>query len=93
MEFSMVYIFFAGLGLCIIFISFMVIVKTVNSIGINLLRMEYLLKRELELVKERERIKAEIMRQQQLDEERRKNMEDDPDGLVNIASSVKKDKG
>jgi len=93
MEFSMVYIFFAGAGLCIIFISFMVIVKTVNGIGINLLRMEYLLKRELELVRERERIKAEIMRQQQLDEERRRNMEDDPDGLVNIASSVKKDKG
>jgi hypothetical protein len=90
MEFSMVYTIFAGIGLCIILIAFMVITKTINTIGISLLRMEYLLKRELELVKERERIKADIMRQQRMEEDRRRKMEEESEGIGNIPSAVKK---
>jgi len=90
MEFSMVYTVFALSGLAVILISFLVIAKTVNNIGISLLRMEYLLKRELELVKERERIKAEILKQQKTEEERRRRMEDEPEGMGNLPSSVKK---
>ena len=90
MEFSMVYVIFAGFGLAVVLVAFMVIAKTINNVGISLLRMEYLLKRELELVQERERIKAEIMRHQQVDEDRRRRMEEESEGLANIPSSVKK---
>ena len=90
MEFSMLYMVFAAFGLGIILVSFMVVAKTINTIGISLLRMEYLLKRELELVKERERIKAEIMRQQQMEEDRRRKMEEESDGMGAIPSAVKK---
>jgi hypothetical protein len=90
MEFSMVYTVFALSGLAVILISFLVISKTINNIGISLLRMEYLLRRELELVKERERIKADILKQQKTEEERRRRMEEEPEGMSNLPSSVKK---
>ena len=90
MEFSMVYTVFAAFGLGIILVAFMVIAKTINNIGISLLRMEYLLKRELELVKERERIKADILRQQQSEEERRRRSEDESEGMAKLPSAVKK---
>lgn len=90
MEFSLIHVIFATFGLCIILIAFMVITKTMGNIGISLLRMEYLLKRELELVKERERIKAEIMRQQMLEDERRRRLEEESDNLAAVPSAVKK---
>lgn len=75
-------------GVAIVFIGFLVIVKTVNTISICLLRMEYLLRRELELVRERERIKQEILRQQQAEESRRRKLEEESDPLMRMPQAT-----
>ncbi|OGS36139.1 MAG: hypothetical protein A2293_04455 [Elusimicrobia bacterium RIFOXYB2_FULL_49_7] len=74
----------------IILVFFLVIVKTLNGVGIALLRLEYLLNRELSLVSERERIKKQIMSQQAKEEEDRRKRETDVDPLLKIPYAVKK---
>jgi len=91
-EINMVFLVMACMALVIVLIAFLVIVKTINTIGIAFLRMEYLLKRELELVRERERIKQEIYRQQRIEDDRRRKLEEESDPLLRVPYVVGKDK-
>lgn len=82
---------FSIFGFAIVLIAFLVITKTLGSIGISLLRMEYLLTREYELVEEKEKIKKEIMERQKKDEGLRKRREEEVDPLLNVPDTIKKD--
>ena len=82
---------FSIFGFAIVLIAFLVITKTLGSIGISLLRMEYLLTREYELVEEKEKIKKEIMERQHKDEGLRKRREEEVDPLLNMPYTIKKD--
>jgi hypothetical protein len=76
-----------------VLVALLVITKTMNSIGIMLLRMEYLLSREFELVKEKEEIKKKIAEKQSEADQRyaqRHGAADDP--LLRIPYMMKKDK-
>jgi hypothetical protein len=81
---------YAVFGLAVVIVAFLVIVKTLGGIGVILLRMEYLLSREYELVMEKEKIKQVIVKRQQEDEDRKRKREEDLDPLVKIPYTVKK---
>ena len=81
---------FAVFCFAIVLIAFLVITKTLGNMGIQLLRMEYLLRREYELVEEKERIKKEILDQQTRLEEEQKRREEETDPLLNVPYAIKK---
>ena len=81
---------YALFGLAIVGVAFLVIVKTLGGIGVVLLRMEYLLSREYDLVMEKEKIKQTILKRQQEDEERKRKRDEELDPLVKIPYTVKK---
>jgi sensor histidine kinase YesM len=81
---------FAIMGFTVIFVAFLVISKTLGSIGILLLRLEYLLGREFELVLEKEKIKQKILQMQAKEEEKQKQREEALDPLMKIPYAVKK---
>ncbi|MFH0920256.1 MAG: hypothetical protein V1913_07820 [Fibrobacterota bacterium] len=81
---------YAFFGLAVVLVAFLVIVKTLGGLGGILLRMEYLLSREYELVMEKEKIKQTILRRQQEEEDRKRKREEELDPLVKIPYSVKK---
>lgn len=81
---------YAFLGLAIVLVAFLVITKTLGGIGVLLLRMEYLLSREYELVQEKEKIKQTILKRQQEEEERKKRRDEELDPLVRVPYAVKK---
>jgi hypothetical protein len=87
---SPVAVLFALGSFAVCLIAFMVIVKTLGAVGISLLRLEYLLSRELALVTEREQIKKEIMDKQARDEESRKRRDEEMDPLLKMPFSIKK---
>ncbi len=84
--------FFAGGGLAVVLVAFLVISKTLTNVGVLLLRMEYLLSREYELVKEKERVKKKIADQDAATQQRQaqRHMEHDP--LLRVPYMTKKDK-
>ncbi|MBL8027590.1 MAG: hypothetical protein JNL74_14310 [Fibrobacteres bacterium] len=86
----MVFHILAVAGFIVVFGAFLVISRTLNGMGMLLLRMEYLLKRELELLKEREKVKLKILREQLVDEERRRKIEEESDPLLKIPFKPKK---
>ena len=88
----MVLTVFAFFCLAVVGVSFLVISKTLGGIGIGLLRLEYLLGRELELVREKERVKKQIRDAQNKDEEKRRMREAENDPLLYIPYQVKKEK-
>ncbi len=89
----MVFNIIAMAGFAVVFIFFLIITRTLNGVGILFLRMEYLLKRELELLKERELVKIKILKEQLEDEERRRRIEAESDPLLKIPYKVKKEAG
>jgi len=89
----MVFNIIAMAAFAVVFVFFLVITRTLNGIGIFLLRMEYLLKRELELLKERELVKLKILKEQLEDEERKRRIEAESDPLLKIPYKAKKEAG
>jgi hypothetical protein len=81
---------YALFGLVVVLIAFLVIVKTLGGLGVILLRMEYLLSREYELVLEKEKIKQNILKRQQDEEDRKRKRDEELDPLVKIPYTVKK---
>jgi hypothetical protein len=81
---------YAFFGLVVVLIAFLVITKTLGGIGVILLRMEYLLSREYELVLEKEKIKQNILKRQQDEEDRKRKRDEELDPLVKIPYTVKK---
>lgn len=81
---------YALFGLALVLVAFLIITKTLGGIGVLLLRMEYLLSREYELVLEKEKIKQTILKRQQEEEERKRRREEELDPLVKIPYAVKK---
>ncbi len=87
----MVFHILAITGFAVVFGAFLVISRTLNSMGLLFLRMEYLLRRELELLKEREQVKLKILKEQLTEEERRRRIEAESDPLLKIPFKTKKE--
>ena len=86
----MIFHILAIAGFVVVFGAFLVISRTLNGMGLLLLRTEYLLKRELELMKEREQVKIKILKEQLIEEERRRKIEAESDPLLKIPFKSKK---
>lgn len=88
----MVFHILAFFGLVVVFGAFLVITRTLNGMGQLFLRVEYLLRRELELLKEREKVKMKILKEQLVEEERRRRIEAESDPLLKIPFKKKEAK-
>jgi hypothetical protein len=86
----MIFHILAIAGFVVVFGAFLVISRTLNGMGLLLLRTEYLLKRELELLKERELVKIKILKEQLTEEERRRKIDAESDPLLKIPFKSKK---
>ncbi len=81
---------FGILGFFVVLGAFMVTIKTLGSIEILFSRLEYLLFREFELVKEKEKIKSSIIQRREKEKQKEQKRRAEMDPLLHIPYEVKK---
>jgi len=90
MEATPLFQIFAIAGFFLVLGAFLLVARTLGNMGISLLRLEYLLNREYELVREKERIKRTMKERQERDKTLKDRREQELDPLMKIPYEIKK---